>query len=400
MNFVNGMTLQWGSDWQGAGVLIENAPHEQRLLRPDPEHWTAQPSNGHSREQPPRNMVSWKLPEKWDYERLHPGQEGTMVKEQAAMAALEMALGQVVEANGAPPTHPAVENGFASEARRLKPNISAKAEAKFGEFVAFLQDQIGLTTVGTLVPYCDDTHCGLFVLAGPPGEEMKMCVLPEIPSLWLAPEGWAKAQWRCTSTFQGPFPRAIVPPGMEGKVFVNGSLGDKVPANELERDEGLMYWLYACRLLVYDSDAECELTADYMASIMNGYRPATGRFEQHFKAVELIFEIQPGSPGGLPVVSHCSKENSAGEGVCVGDLLERVGDVSLAGDTSAYEKALQLLKPAKFVSSDRGVHLVLNRPLRCGFQAAPFVVEFGITSFELEVVDGSGSKAPGLAAPY
>jgi hypothetical protein len=394
MNFVNGMTLQWGKDWEGAGVLVENAPHEQRLRRPDPEHWIMQPSTGHSREQPPGNMISWKLPKNWNYERIHPGQEGTMGKEQAAMAALETALGQVVEANGAPPAHPAVQNGFASEARRLNLNISGKAEAKFGDFVAFLQDKIGLTTEGKLVPYCDDTHCGLVSLAGPPGEEKKLCVLPEISSLWLAPEGWAKAQWRCTSTFQGPFPFA----GMKGKVFVNGSLGDRVPANELERDEGLMYWMYACRLLIYDNDAECKLTVDYMASIMNGARPATGRFEQHFKASELIFELQPApSPGGLPVVSHCSKEHSAGEGVCVGDLLERVGDVSFAGEASAYEKALQLLKPTKFVSSDRGVHLTLNRPLRCGFQAASYVIEFGITSIELEVCQAPRAAVANIA---
>lgn len=169
--------------------------------------------------------------------------------------------------------HPALENGFKSEAKRLFSSIDENVLHSYFKFIDFLNEtyQIeDLTKSETeLSSYSDDI--GPFVM-GKVGD--RSFLLPEFSKLYLAPSIWRSITWFIHNYLAGPYPKDPDFPDLEH--FQWNKL--KLPQSfNSPYCEGLAYFLIANFIIIYEAFSEnptCNSLQLYIDLIQNqGERP-------------------------------------------------------------------------------------------------------------------------------
>lgn len=166
--------------------------------------------------------------------------------------------------------HPALENGFKSEAARLYSSIDQNALNTYFDFIEYLNKEYqieDLTKRETeFSSYSDDI--GPFVMGKVGGRAF---LLPEFPKLYLAPSLWRSITWFINNYLSGPYPEEQ---GIER--FHWNKL--KLPQSfNSPYCEGLAYFLIANFIIIYEAFSEkesCDSLQLYIDLVQNqGEKP-------------------------------------------------------------------------------------------------------------------------------
>jgi antitoxin (DNA-binding transcriptional repressor) of toxin-antitoxin stability system len=174
------------------------------------------------------------------------------------------------------------------------PASPKKAAGKRGVVEGIAKARVGKPTGHVFRPDDQDTTATLvldrkgrstpkywkFELLEPPlgSADAQLRLLPELPGpAWMAPRGWAKANWR-SCAMRGPC--AAAGPHA-GEVAVDDALlaaaqSDRALLEELVRDQGLMLWFHARRVILFERggpEGAFPLLLAYMKWIVDGAAP-------------------------------------------------------------------------------------------------------------------------------
>ena len=168
--------------------------------------------------------------------------------------------------------HPALINGFESEALRLFPDIGADAQKEYFKFISFLRERFDLTEEQQrnrrLSNYVDDIGPKLFVLV-----DGDFDLLPEIPSVYSAPEEWSSISWNVNNHMIGPIldvdegelPRPIVFQDLEANF------------EALNSEQQALYFFHMSRMvLVFEAETlntEAPYLKELIRLVLNGFVP-------------------------------------------------------------------------------------------------------------------------------
>ena len=164
--------------------------------------------------------------------------------------------------------HPAIENGFSTEPKRLFIGIDKSVVKKYNYFIDYLNDKFNLENQINkeinFLNYLDDL--GPLVL----GEVGNIkFVIPEIPPIYLAPEKWRKITWYINNYFSGPYPESQKL--KSGDYFSWGNL--KIPDNYKNNyDEGLTNFLISKYIIIYEAwlkRPKCDSLQTFIDIIIN-----------------------------------------------------------------------------------------------------------------------------------
>lgn len=182
-------------------------------------------------------------------------------------------LFQMLDSISAEEKHPALENGFKNEAKRLFSSIDKNILKSYTNFIDFLNQEYqieDLTKSETeFSNYSDDI--GPFVM-GKVGN--RAFLLPEFPKLYLAPPLWRSITWFINNYLSGPYPENPEDPLLER--FHWNKL--KLPQSfNSPYCEGLAYFLMANFIIIYEAFSEnsnCNSLQLYIDLIQNqGEKP-------------------------------------------------------------------------------------------------------------------------------
>lgn len=167
--------------------------------------------------------------------------------------------------------HPALEDGFKNEAKRLFSAIDAKINDKYHDFIDFLNQEFELEknakSETDLKSYSDDL--GPFMM-GQIGD--RPFVVPELPDFYQAPASWRWITWYINNNFSGPYP-------------INNENTQRFHWNKLKLDstfktkyhEGIAYFLIAQFVIIYEAfsnNKSCDSLNLYIDLIKDeGLRP-------------------------------------------------------------------------------------------------------------------------------
>ena len=220
--------------------------------------------------------------ELWNYEGERP--KGTRVYTSSFYGRIELfkkplnkerakELFQLLDSITPEEKHPALENGFKSEAKRLFSSIDENVLNSYFKFIDFLNEKYqieDLTKSETeFSSYSDDI--GPFVM-GKVGD--RSFLLPEFPKLYLAPSLWRSITWFINNYLSGPYPEDPDFPDLER--FHWNKL--KLPQSfNSPYCEGLAYFLISNFIIIYEAFSEnstCNSLQLYIDLIQNqGERP-------------------------------------------------------------------------------------------------------------------------------
>lgn len=144
--------------------------------------------------------------------------------------------------------HPALANGFESEAKRLFPAISAQANEEFSSFIQSLRKEFNFSEEAekskSMSKFVDDIGPSLIVLV-----DKKPSILPEIPLVYLAPSDWVLSMWRINNHMVGP----LLDAGLAEENEIQ-FIGLSIPPNELTNNQkGICYFHMARFVLFFEA---------------------------------------------------------------------------------------------------------------------------------------------------
>jgi len=160
--------------------------------------------------------------------------------------------------------HPSLENnGFKEEITRLFPNADKIAINYYQKFIKFLQKEFSLDSANFLSDknYIDDIGPYLLVNNG-----LSKSVIPELPTIYLAPEKWRKISWSIANHFSGPYPK--------NKQNINYSWGDFKVKSLIDNqiDEGVVLFLISKFIItqeVWMNRTSCDSLLYFIDLIIN-----------------------------------------------------------------------------------------------------------------------------------
>lgn len=259
MRLSNGTIITFGNDYLGPAILVEGAP-TLRVETGSPafSRWH-RPGESHG------STGVWRPTKGATLEQLH--------KE-----CPDVYLETIRKGLGAIPCeglHPALENGFASEAARIHPTIDPSAYASFERLVASISSEYGFTETSERLketaPFCDDAGPNIIALVdGSP------VMLPETSPVFLSPRHWLRAVWNVNNRMMGPLMFDEVPD--ERRILLDGV--NLLPEEGTPETHGLYYFLMARFVLAFDAEsadptASCLL--EFIRLYEKGIRVLEGR---------------------------------------------------------------------------------------------------------------------------
>ena len=141
--------------------------------------------------------------------------------------------------------HPALANGFESEAKRVFPAISELANEEFSSFIQLLRTEFGVNEEieksKSMSKFIDDIGPALIVVV-----DGKPAILPEIPPVYLAPNDWNLSMWRINNHMVGP----LLEDGLEEEKQIQFP-GLSVPPNELTSSQKGIYYFHMARFILF-----------------------------------------------------------------------------------------------------------------------------------------------------
>jgi hypothetical protein len=249
MRFWTGANVAFGSDYYGPGVIIAG-PLDGRVSVPGND-WTLA-------EEKSDGTLVWRPVGKGVITRI----QKPVADDFAVVLADRL---QMVQPAG---IHPALANGLAQEARRLYPKLDRQVERVFQRFVAYLNDEFGVsenTWAGQLqVPFVDGFGPELLVYIND-----RITALPELPPVVSAPEAWRRSMWWASNYMVGPNLAEEVP--ASSKLQFPGLAADlDLPV------EGLVYYQSARAMAAWaawENDPTARFLQSVMAVVLAGFRP-------------------------------------------------------------------------------------------------------------------------------
>ena len=229
MRLSNGANITFGSDNLGQAILIDGQL-DNGVLSQAPE-WTIWKDSNNVNDE----RRCWRITLGKTLERTSnqcPDDFFTFIKN-----ALDKIETNVI--------HPALVNGFESEAKRLFPAISELANDEFLSFIQTLRTEFEINEetekLKSMSKFVDDVGPALIVLV-----DKKPAILPEIPMVYFAPSDWVLSMWRINNHMVGPLLEA----GLEEESEIQFP-GLSIPPNELTLNQKGIYYFHMARFILF-----------------------------------------------------------------------------------------------------------------------------------------------------
>ena len=235
MRLSNGTSILFGSDSSGHAVVFDGIDGTTTLS--DSPEWKLDVESG----SPEDRRRCWRIPLKKTLER------PTNQCPEDYLLFLQQEIGKLSPEG----LHPALINGLEMEAERLFPKISEEGKNQFKSFISLLKNSFQIDEEQEcsklMSNFVDDIGPTLLVLI-----DQKPSILPEIPSIYLAPNDWSLAMWRINNHMVGP----LLVENVEDQDKIQ-FLGLSLASNELsERQKGIYYFHMARFILFFEAWTE------------------------------------------------------------------------------------------------------------------------------------------------
>lgn len=250
----NGTSISYGKDSLGQAIVVDGDAKTSTLSH-SPE-WKLDVESGSPEDQ----RRCWRISLEKTLERL------TNQCPDDFLLFLQQGIGKLSPEG----LHPALINGFEMEAERLFPKISEEGKNQFKSFISLLKNSYHIDEEQecskVMSNFVDDIGPTLLVLI-----DQKPSILPEIPSIYLAPNDWNLAMWQINNHMIGP----LLGEDLEDQDKIQ-FLGLTASLSELsERQKGLYYFHMARFILFFEAwveDPKTPYLLEFIRLFRGGFR--------------------------------------------------------------------------------------------------------------------------------
>lgn len=228
MNLSNGTVVTFGQDYLGSVILLDGNIKPNTLT--ESVFW--------SRWQSPNKDDKrrfWRLPKKLNLKRV----SNNCPKEYFEFLKVKLDSLSVTQ------LHPALVNGFHSEAKRLFPEISEKSNNLFVKLISKIKTKYSIEEDIELdkekTNFVDDIGPSILTLI-----DDEPSILPEIPKVYSAPKNWLSIMWNINNHMVGP----LINMGLPDEEIIQFQ-GLELEYKNLSSEEIGLYYIHMSRFILF-----------------------------------------------------------------------------------------------------------------------------------------------------